>query len=90
MRGTPRSPDYCRARSVAARRRFDVVEMPHALLAEVVRRLGGPRAVAAQLGLSRPAVEHWVKRGTLPRHRLDALRELLFQQKREQGEGRAV
>lgn len=76
-RSTPGSVDYCLDRVAGARRRFDTVDLSPELLTEIVRRLGGAKAVAGRLGLCRSSVEHWIKRGTLPRIRLEALREML-------------
>ena len=37
------------------------------IVEHAVRLAGGPRMVAAAVGLSRPAVDKWIKQGFLPR-----------------------
>ena len=47
------------------------METPETYTKNIVERAvylaGGPRMVAAALGLSRPAVDKWIKQGRLPR-----------------------
>lgn len=47
------------------------METPETYTKNIVERAvylaGGPRKVAAEFGLSRPAVDKWIKQGFLPR-----------------------
>ena len=47
---------------------------------ELIRRLGGPTAVAADLGLRTQAVGNWVMRGSVPREHHLAVWSLALRQ----------